>query len=82
MKLFITNKSKLEKYFDSLDERYFNSKKIHQIAYNMLRESLSEGNIPVVLLPGYSNIFDGVCVLDFKGFKDDIYFYEFNATAS
>lgn len=82
MKLFITNKPKLEDHFDSLDESYFDSKKIHQIAYNMLRQSLAEGNIPVVLLPRYSNSFSGVCVFDFKGFKDDIYFYEFSSTAS
>lgn len=82
MKLFITNKKKLEDYFpEDGNNKYSSAKEIHQRAYKELDISLKVNySIPLCLMPSYKD--DGVVLLDFINKKDDIYFYEFTTTAS
>jgi TFIIF-interacting CTD phosphatase-like protein len=78
MKLFITNKKKFENSFDFFDAQNFSSKEIHKFLYNQLLESVSTKNsIPFILLQEIDN--EGVeAEFRFKGYNNDIYFYEFN----
>lgn len=81
MKLFITNKKFFEQEFeDTGNSSYLNSNQIHILAYNQLKKSLAEGNIPLSLTPNYKE--DGFALLDFVSRKDDIYFYEYTTTIS
>lgn len=82
MKLFITNKKDFDNVFnDEINNRYKTSKEIHQEAFNILKKSLDINNsIPLLLMPSYKD--DGVVLFDFVTKKEDVYFYEYNGTAS
>ena len=88
MKLFITNKKYFTDTFDAT-ERFVNtnrepltSSQIHKLAYNELKNSLDQKySIPLGLTPPYDNG-EGCCVFFFVNKKDDVYFYEYNTTAS
>ena len=80
MKLFIKN----HKYFiDTFPENSRNKshKEIHKQAYFDLSKALSEGNIPVMLLPLYKE--DGNAIFNFRQLlQDEIYVYEFTGIVS
>lgn len=82
MKLFITNKKKLDETFpDEYNNRYKTSKEIHQEAFRELELSINANNsIPLCLTPSYKDL--GCVLLDFVNKKGDVYFYEFTTTAS
>lgn len=88
MKLFITNKKYFTDTFDE-PERFVNtnrepltSSQIHKKAFNELKNSIdSSMSIPLVLTPPY-DYGEGCCVFIFKNKKEDVYFYEFNTTAT
>jgi hypothetical protein len=82
MKLFITNKKKLDDMFpNDGNTRYKTSKEIHQDAFRELELSInSKNSIPLCLTPDYKDF--GCVLLDFINKKDDVYFYEFTTTAS
>jgi len=73
MKLFITNKVEFEDQFPDT------SGEIHKKAFNILRESVSENNIPIILLADYSDL--NCALFNFKRILDDVYFYEFTGSA-
>lgn len=85
MKLFITNKNYFESNFTRQDYRdgfYKTPKEIHISAFNNLMESVSDNNIPIILVGDYKDDGWGMAIFEFKSKKDDIYFYEFLNTAS
>lgn len=75
MKLFVTNKHRVEEIF-GLEL----SNTIHKRAYTMLSVALADNNIPMMLLPEYKD--GGLAIFDFKFFKGDVFFYEFATSVS
>jgi hypothetical protein len=88
MKLFITNKDYFEEQFDA-PERFENSNRepltssqIHKKAFTILSKSLDiNKSIPLMINTPY-DLGDGLTIFDFISKNKDIYYYEFNGTAS
>ncbi len=76
MKLFVTNKDKFEDSLKGL------SSEIHKRAFNELRDSIENHNIPLILMPITSTNHESVALFKFKRVVKDVYFYEFTGTAS
>lgn len=75
MKLFIKNQSDLIDQFG-----HDVAKKIHQNAFNKLRNSLNEHNIPMLIfaeIPGSNSD----CLFDFITKKEEAFVYSFSCTA-
>ena len=87
MKLFITNKREFEKQFDDPSRfentffECFTTSKMHKDLFNQLFNQINvENSIPTCLTTPYGNG-EGVAIFDFITKKDEVYYYQYSATA-
>ena len=86
MKVFITNKEEFEELFNyPLDDiKYKNSRTIHKDLFNKVFSNFETKNLieVVTLIPYKKYDGDGDCIFVFLGKNKDMFFYEFQSTAS